>query len=187
MGMTDLQERIRWIRIDVPGNETGQLKRIASGWQLEGEAMFDHEGSSARLSYDIRTDAEWLTESVVVTGTVGERNIDIELLRNHAGEWAQNGSKVWEVTGCDDIDLNFSPSTNTLPIRRLRLAVGESAKVSAAWLRFPSFALEPFEQTYTRTADDRYRYESAGGKFQRELTVNAAGFVIDYPGIWRAN
>jgi hypothetical protein len=185
MGMTEFRQNIRWTRIDVPGHETAELVRTADGWQLAGEASFDHEGSTARLSYDIRTDAAWLTESAVVTGTVGDRDIDIELLRNYAGEWAVNGSKVWEVTGCDDIDLNFSPSTNMLPIRRLKLVVGEGATVHAAWLRFPSFALEPFEQTYTRTAEDRYVYESAGGKFRRELTVDANGFVLEYPGLWK--
>lgn len=180
-------ETIRWSRLDVPGQEVAELERTLHGWRLEGEATFGHEGGRAHLTYEIQCDADWLTELASVSGSVGERRIDIELLRNHAGEWAINGSKVWEATGCDDIDLNFSPSTNTLPIRRLNLSVGDSAEVRAAWLRFPSFALEPFEQTYTRTAKDRYVYESSGGKFRRELTVNASGFVLDYPGIWRAD
>ena len=33
--------------------------------------------------------------------------------------------------GCKDIDLGCSPSTNTLPIRRLRLAVGASAAAAS--------------------------------------------------------
>ena len=31
-----------------------------------------------------------------------------------------------------------------------------------------------------------YHYESEGGHFQRELAVNAAGFVTQYPGLWQA-
>jgi hypothetical protein len=85
-----------------------------------------------------------------------------------------------------DIDLNFSPSTNLIPIRRMNLAVGEASDVRAAWLRFPSFALEPLPQQYRRLTDDTYRYESAGGEFVAELKVNRAGFVVDYPGIWTA-
>ena len=86
--------------------------------------------------------------------------------------------------GCLDLDLNFSPSTNLLPIRRLALALGQSAEVKAAWLRFPSFTLEPFEQIYRRIADSTYRYESAGGRFVRDLPVNTAGFVTSYPDFW---
>lgn len=181
-----MSETIRWTRVDVPGHESADQLRTANGWQLKGEAMFEHDGKPCRLTYDIRCDAEWRTESATVSGNVGAQPVDVEVLRNHAGEWAVNGSKVWEVTGSDDVDLNFSPSTNTLPIRRLNLAVGESATVNAAWLRFPGFSLEPLEQTYTRTAEQTFTYESAGGKFRRELTVNAAGFVIDYPGFWTA-
>jgi len=90
------------------------------------------------------------------------------------------------VTNCGDIDLGFSPSTNLLPIRRLKLEVGGSAVVRAAWVRFPDFTLEPLEQTYTRVGADTYRYESDSGRFKRDLTVNDAGFVLDYPDMWIA-
>ena len=88
--------------------------------------------------------------------------------------------------GCTDIDLNFSPSTNLLPIRRLGLAVGEASDVKAAWLRFPSFRLEPLAQQYRRLDELTYRYESAGGQFVAELKVDPSGFVVDYPGLWQA-
>ena len=85
-----------------------------------------------------------------------------------------------------DLDLNFSPSTNLLPIRRLGLVVGQEAAVQAAWLRFPSFTLEPLAQRYRRLDATTYRYESAGGEFVTELRVNAAGFVTRYPAYWDA-
>lgn len=90
------------------------------------------------------------------------------------------------MAGCIDLDLNFSPSTNLLPIRRLGLAIGEEAKVNAAWLRFPGFTLEPLEQLYRRIDRTTYRYESAGGKFVAELRVNTAGFVTHYPNFWQS-
>ena len=90
------------------------------------------------------------------------------------------------MNGCLDLDLNFSPSTNLLPIRRLNLEIGQQSEVKAAWLRFPSFELEPFPQVYTRLDEFTYRYSSGGGTFVRDLTVNNAGFVTDYPGLWQA-
>ncbi len=33
---------------------------------------------------------------------------------------------------------------------------------------------------------DRYRYESGDGRFTRELVVDDAGFVREYPGFWIA-
>jgi hypothetical protein len=178
--------RILWDRLDHAGRESAEQIRLDNGWQLQGRADFTDHGLVCRLDYKVDCDSTWLTESATVTGNVGPQTIDIELLRNAAGEWSINGSKVWEVTGCDDVDFEFSPSTNTLVIRRANLAIGESVTVRAVWLRFPSFALEPFEQTYTRTGESTFRFQSAGGEFERELTVDASAFVIDYPGLWKA-
>jgi hypothetical protein len=90
------------------------------------------------------------------------------------------------VLGCIDLDLNFSPSTNLLPIRRLDLAIGQHAEVKAAWLRFPSFNLEPLTQIYSRLDETSYRYSSNNGKFVRDIKVNEAGLVTVYPGLWEA-
>ncbi len=82
--------------------------------------------------------------------------------------------------------MNFSPSTNLIPVRRLDLAIGESAEVKAAWLRFPEFKLEPLQQQYRRLDEFSYRYTSAGGQFVADLKFNWAGFVVDYPDLWMA-
>ena len=112
--------------------------------------------------------------------------LSVELSVDPAGVWNLNGLKVSEVDGCLDVDLNFSPSTNLLPIRRLGLNVGQESAVRAAWLRFPAFKLEPLDQTYRRIDQRRYRYESAGGRFVGELDVDEAGLVIRYHDIWQA-
>jgi len=179
-------ESILWRRLDIPGHEVAEQRQTVHGWQLRGVAVFAHAEQPCRLEYDIRCDRDWQTELVTVSGNVGEKPIAMELLRNAAGEWSTHGSKVWELTDCDDVDLNFSPSTNTLPIRRLGLAVGESARVRAAWVRFPEFNLEVLEQVYSRTAPETYRYESANGEFRRDFTVDTAGFVLEYPDFWHA-
>ena len=85
-----------------------------------------------------------------------------------------------------DLDLNFSPSTNLLPIIRLNLEVGQQAEVKAAWLRFPDLKLEPLSQVYEKLSEFKYRYSSRGGDFVTELTVNKLGFVTAYPELWEA-
>jgi hypothetical protein len=129
-------------------------------------------------------DAAWQTFSGKVSGWIGNQTVEIELAVDAARRWRLNGAECPEVAGCIDLDLNFSPSTNLLPIRRLGLAIGHEAAVRAAWLRFPSFTLEPLEQRYRRLDAATYRYESAGGRFVTELQVNSAGFVTHYPGFW---
>lgn len=178
--MTD--RTILWRRVDQPGHESAMLALSESSARLSGTAVFRHDGQPCRLDYAVECTVDGLTQTVDIRGWVGARSIDVKLAVDDASRWRMNGELVPTVEGCLDVDLNFSPSTNLLPIRRLRLAAGEQANVRAAWLRFPSFALEPLDQMYSRVAEDTYRYSS--GSFTRELTVDEVGFVLTYPGYW---
>lgn len=175
---------VAWRRLDVPGSETARLEHADGGWRLTGTAQFEHEGRDCRLDYRVECDAGWRTTVAHVAGSVGGEAIGVAIEVDGDGRWRLNGRECPQVDGCIDVDLNFSPSTNLLPIRRLRLAVGEEAKVRAAWLRFPGFVLEPLEQRYRRTGEHAWRYESANGAFVRDLMVNSDGFVVRYPGTW---
>ena len=178
---------ILWRRIDQPGHETCRLFQVDSEWRLEGTAVFLSDDSRpCRLSYLVRCDSSWKTLTGSVSGWVGNNNIDIELSVDPLQRWHQNGLEKAAVRGCTDLDLNFSPSTNLLPIRRLDLAIGQQAEVKAAWLRFPSFELELLTQIYSRLDETTYRYSSNNGEFVRDIRVNDAGFVTDYPGLWAA-
>jgi hypothetical protein len=179
-----ISQTILWRRLDQPGHEAARLWSQDSSWHLAGAAAFVHAQQPTLLAYHLICDKDWHTRSCQLTGWVGDETVEIELSVDAAQHWWLNGKEVPSVEGCLDLDLNFSPSTNLLPIRQLALDIGQAAKVKAAWLRFPSFVLEPLDQVYRRTAVTTYRYESAGGKFVRDLTVNPAGFVTDYPDIW---
>ena len=177
---------ILWRRVDRPGHEAARLARQPPHRLLGGTAVFAHDGQPCMLSYTVLCDEAWQTRSAKVAGWIGERVVDIELTADLSRRWWMNGVEHPELTGCIDVDLGFSPSTNTLPIRRLNLAVGAEAVVHAAWLAFPALTLRPLDQVYRRTGDRRYYYESAGGSFSAEIEVNEAGLVTNYPGLWRA-
>jgi uncharacterized protein len=180
-------QTILWRRLDRPGHESARLASAGSGWQLAGSAVFAHEGEACRLDYAVLCDSSWRTLSASVTGWIGSAAVELAVSVDATGHWQLGGSDCPGVAGCVDIDLNWSPSTNLLPIRRLALAPGQEADVRAAWLRFPSLVLEPLEQRYRRLDERTYRYESAGGSFVAELEVNAAGLVVHYPGFARAD
>jgi hypothetical protein len=179
-------QSILWLRLDRSGHEFARVCPLGSSWLLTGTAAFAHERQACRLDYLIVCDSEWRTSSCRVTGWLGSQSIEIDISADATGQWRLNGTECSAVAGCTDVDLNFSPSTNLLPIRRLGLGIGAEAEVQAAWLRFPSFALERLDQRYRRLGPESYRYESAGGKFVTELEVNSAGFVTRYPNLCEA-
>ena len=153
---------------------------------MHGTALFSHDQRPCSLDYQIACDSRWHTQSATVAGWVGDTAIEIKIDVSPDLRWRLNEVDSPEVAGCIDLDLNFSPSTNLLPMRRLNLEAGQEMEVRAAWLRFPSFTLEPLVQVYRRIDEERYRYESAGGSFVAELRVNADGFVTKYANIWEA-
>jgi hypothetical protein len=176
---------IIWRRLDHPGHEYARLSPTESRQHLAGSAIFLHDHKPCRLDYSLDCDSRWHTMAGKIDGWVGNKVVEIDISVDAGQRWRLNGMEFSEVAGCIDLDLNFSPVTNLLPIRRLALDVGQEAQVRAAWLRFPSFKLEALEQIYRRTGTSTYRYESAGGKFIADLKVDELGFVTHYPDFWR--
>jgi hypothetical protein len=175
---------VLWRGILLPGHEACRLQQSGQNWHLDGVAVFIHEQRPCQLSYHITCDHHWQTRSAQVWGWVGDGLIDIHIRVDGQQRWWLNEVEQTRVAGSIDLDLNFSPSTNLLPIRRMKLQVWEEADITPAWLRFPGFSLEPLPQRYQRTGEISYHYESSGGKFVADLKVDGDGFVVDYPGIW---
>jgi len=181
------QREIHWRRLDHPAREIAVLEQTADGWVFRGVVEGNTEGHAYQLRYVVECGADWVTRATAVEGDVNGTGLRITLARDSStGAWTRDGVPQPQVEGCLDVDLGFSPSTNTLPIRRLGLSPGGAAHVRAAWLRFPGFALVPMEQEYRCEDERRYIYESAGGRFRAVLEVDDAGLVRRYGDYWIA-
>jgi hypothetical protein len=177
---------ILWRRLDIAAHEYARVHHDESSWTLSGTALLAHDAQPCRIDYVVTCDESWSTRAARASGWVGERSVDVSITAD-GGAWTMNGVPCAAVEGCIDVDLNFSPSTNLLPIRRLNLAIGSRAEVRAAWLRFPGFTLERLEQVYTRLAERTYRYESAGGRFVAEIEVDDIGLPVKYGDLWASD
>jgi uncharacterized protein len=177
---------MRWRRLDVPGREDALFLWTDSGWRLSGEVEVEEAGVAARLHYTIDCDPKWGTRSALIVGEVGGHRILISLESDGAGHWTRDGAPLPDLAGAVDVDLGVTPATNTLPLRRLGLAIGESGHVRSAWLRFPELRLEPLEQTYLREAEHCFRYRALldGTQFEARLETDAYGLVLLYEGLW---
>jgi hypothetical protein len=155
----------------------------AGGFKFSGLILQAHEEAPYVARYAIEVDAGWRTRNVEVElEEPGQRRL--RLVVDGEGNWSRDGQRLGQVADCIDVDLEWSPSTNTLPIRRLRLAPGETKTVAAAWVRFPSLEVQRLEQTYERLAERRYRYRS--GRFTADLEVDDDGTVLQYGMNWKA-
>jgi hypothetical protein len=180
---------VLWQRSDVPGFEWCRLDLEAASARLSGTVVLAWEGLPWRIEYDIELDEQGRTRRLAIgaDGVAAEggppSRLDLVLEADGSGRWSREGAVVINDPEALDCDLGFSPSTNTLPIRRLGLEIGEQREIAVAWILFPSFEVVLGRQTYERLADRTWRYRS--GSFDAELTVDEDGLVDAYYE-WRA-
>jgi uncharacterized protein len=170
--------------MDVPGHDACALWVMKSGWCLAGTAIFALDGQPCHLAYEVKCDATWHTRSAKVTGCLGRHVFELIIVAKPGDRWELNGMEQPEAAGCIDVDLNFTPATNLIAIRRLALDIGHASDVPAAWLRFPELKLERLEQQYHRVALDTYNYQAPRVGYTASLQVSDSGFVTQYPGLW---
>jgi hypothetical protein len=148
--------------------------------------VFEHEGVPCRVEYLVACSSGWQTLHAKIAGWIGTKCVRLDVVSDSHHRWRLNGQECAAVDGCIDLDLEFSPATNVLPIRRLELPVGGRADLTSAWLRFPELTLEPLVQVYRHVSDHTYQYEALGGRFTTELDVSPSGMVLRYPELWEA-
>ena len=177
-----------WREWDGEGLEHCAYRLDETGLMLEGVVASAQEGGYGG-HYLVRADAAFRTRDVRVAYVGGPA---LHLRADGEGGWrvAADGRPLPELDGCVDVDIRITPATNTLPIRRLMLDVGESREISVAYIPLPDgeggLAPRRVMQRYTRLEGlGRYLYEGLDSNFSAEIEVDAAGLVLDYPGVFR--
>lgn len=182
----DMVASVLWQRLDAEGHDVCRLIDVDAGWRLEGVAAFVHEAAPCGIAYTVECDRSWHTRAARLSGTYGPDRVAIQIDRTANGDWQLNGVEQVNAAGLVDLDLGFTAATNTIAIRRLNLAVGETSPAPAAYLAFPTARLDRLEQTYARLDESRYRYTAPAYAYDELLTVAATGLVTSYPRLWRA-
>lgn len=187
-----MRREVVWSAWDGVGLEHLRLTVRDDGAVADAVVIGMAEGRPFRVRYEVRCDAGWRTRAVRVSeagsGSGAEADSGapwgVELLADGEGNWTAPG-----LEGCMDVDISATPFTNTLPIRRLGLAPGESAELSVAYVDASEIGAWTEQQRYTclkrSPRGGLYRYESLDGGFTADLPVDADGLVLDYPGLFR--
>jgi uncharacterized protein len=148
---------------------------------------FDEHGRPFRLGYQLAWDERWRLRDAQLVVTTERAMRSLWLKADGEGRWRDGeASALPELDGCIDIDIWPTPFTNTFPIRRQPMAVGERREFVMAWVSAPELTVRPVRQGYTRLADRRYLFENLDGSgFRAELPVDEDDVVLDYQGVFR--
>ena len=136
--------------------EQAALWRTQSGYALRGTVVGTLDRAVAMtVRYDVECTRSWKTRSVnvEVENPPELRHLRIEVVDD--GTWVVDGAARPDLNGAVDVDIQVTPATNTLPIRRLGLRAGERADVTAVWVQLPALRIARLEQSYERIAENR--------------------------------
>jgi len=175
----------RWQDWSGTGNEHTIIRCTLESNTAEGVVIGGANNEPFAVRYQIRCDGSW-TLNYASIEIIGEQR-KVDLRRDSRGKWTDaTGNVLPDIDGAIDVDISATPFTNTLPIRRLQLARGQSAEIQAAYVHVPDLDIVRDPQRYTCLEPlRRYRYESLDSDFVREIEVDANGLVVTYPGLFR--
>ncbi len=169
---------VLWVKQDGPGNDACRFADADGGYLIDGSST-DADLNIQR--YRIRARGDGTTRRV----RIGAKS-RIFVRRASDDTWTLNGISAPAVTGAKDIDFGFSPATFTLPIRRLKLGVGNEAEILVARLDLENTRLKPLHLVIRRTAKSEYEWLETETGTTSHLSVDAQGIVQAHKGHWIA-
>ena len=125
-----------WFCAALRSAEHFSLQRIDNKWTLAGDVALLVDGIPGHVRYGVTASADWIVERTSIDFAIGGRRRVFEIVQAD-GVWTVDGQVRLDLAGCTDIDLGWTPATNTVPLRRLEVDVGEHADIRAVWVRFP--------------------------------------------------
>jgi hypothetical protein len=165
------------------GLEHVDIRPADGGLNLSGVVIAQEDDAKFGLSYRVKLDALWRTREALLRTTSGHA---LHLESDGQGHWQENGKDQPALQGCIDMDIQATPITNTLPIRRLGLETGESMEIRLGYISMPDLIVSAANQRYMALeAGSLYRFESLQDGFTADLPVDQDGFVLDYPGLFK--
>lgn len=176
--------QILWRRLSGPGHEICWLYAGDAVHMISGQAIWRAPSGLAHFSYAVTHDMEWRCRHARIQGMLDDRQVDLTLTRNDDGQWTTGDRVIPDSDHLQDIDLGFTPATNTPTLRRLMKSDDTRHEVDVLWLDEENWQLKPLRQIYERKDEGLWSYASPDHDFAAVLTVNAHGFVTDYPGLW---
>jgi hypothetical protein len=176
---------LRWSAWDgcEAGLEHVDVRPADGGLTMSGVIIGQKEGAKFGLHYRLKVDSTWRTRILHLQTTSGH-TLDLE--SNGQGTWTENGKPQPELQGCIDVDIQATPLTNTLPIRRLEWEAGQAVDIRLCYIAVPDLAVSLRTQRYTALMPGSlFQFESLDSGFMTDLPVDENGFVVDYPELFK--
>jgi uncharacterized protein len=181
-----------WAGVDCLRLEAARVVFGERGLRATGSLInAQQEGIEAySASYSLATNEAGVTQRLAVRTAQATGEQHLILTRSEEGLWLIDhgqGAARHLFGGALDVDLAFSPLFIALPIRRLGLHRGAARHdLPVVFVALPSLEVWRVSQTYrTVSLDEPAAISISGESWEVDLTVDADGLVLEYPGLAR--
>jgi hypothetical protein len=153
------------------------LETLNLAWDNEAWTAVGRVGRE-RIEYVLRLAPIWHVRQFLLFRDLDDPDLWLAIDPDH--RWGEiNGSYRPELDGCADIELACTPFTATIPIRRLRLAIGDSAELDVIDVDVDTLAATRQPVRYERTGERSYLRTSLVTGDVRRFEVDEFGLVLD--------
>lgn len=166
------------VRIQLSG------KRIRANGRIVAAATDSNPAFGAY--YELQTDESGATKRFGLTVSLSERERQLAISRDEENMWLitdHQGERRAGFNGALDVDVVFSPFFNALAIRRTGLHErAESLVLPIVYVNVPAMTVDAATVSYTSEGRlDGIKLRSPVA--DTIVTVDADGFITDYPGL----
>lgn len=166
----------------------GRVVRASGRFIVAADPRTGTEAFNA--SFDLTAGKPLSDGRLLIRATTGTEELQLSASRTDEGQWLVDrgiGTERNAFDGAMDLDVAGCVLFNSLPIRRLGLhREAAEHELAVVYLSLPDLSVSLARQTYRTVSIDPAggaMIEFRQGDFTAELTVDADGVVIDYPGI----
>lgn len=183
---------VAWAGVDCLRVEAARVILGERGLRATGSIVScrqeDFEPYSA--SYTLTTDETGIVERLTVRVIRAKGEQHVAITRSEEGIWLVDhgqGAARTNFGGALDLDLQFSALFNALPVRRLNLHRSAAKhELAMVFVSVPGLEVSRVPQSYrTVSLGDPAVVGLSSDSMETELTVDADGLVLEYPGLAR--
>lgn len=181
-----------WVAVGCLRLEAARVVLGGNGLRATGSLVScQQDGVEAySASYSLATDETGVVQRLTVRTTRAKGEQHVTLTRSEEGIWLVDhgqGAARTNFGGALDVDLEFSPLFNALPVRRLGLhQAAAKHDLAMVFVSLPSLEVSRVPQTYrTVSLGEPAVVGLSSDSYEVELSVDADGLVLDYPGLAR--
>jgi uncharacterized protein len=179
-----MQTNILWTGREYYSLENCLVSTTANGSEITSTIIGHYEKKIYHVDYRIKTNRNWETVFFEINARHNNQTQSIRLEGDGRGHWMNEGKEDSRFRGCLDIDIPLTPFTNTLPINRVHLAIGQTHEIRVIYLDLLAQQFRPVQQKYTRLSSLQYQYENVPNDFEAKIQVDESGLVVDYPSLF---